>query len=198
MMEIVVASKNAGKVAEIAAAFSTMPIRVLSLADFGDMPEAEENGDTFEANALAKARHYARYTGKACLADDSGLEVDALGGAPGVYSARYAGEHGDDGANNRKLLAELEKVVPEQRTGRFCCVLAFVAADGTTLTSCGSCEGMILQAPSGQGGFGYDPLFYVPGEGKTFAELSLEEKNRISHRGKAIRQMVERLAGVYR
>ncbi|MEN6412769.1 MAG: XTP/dITP diphosphatase [Veillonellales bacterium] len=198
MIEVVVASKNAGKVAEFTAAFAAVPIRILSLADFGDIPEAEENGDTFEANALAKARHYAHYTGKACLADDSGLEVDALDGAPGVYSARYAGEHGSDEANNRKLLAEMEKFAPGKRSGRFCCVLAFVAEDGTTLTAAGTCEGIILQAPSGHDGFGYDPLFYVPAKGRTFAELSLTEKNGISHRGKAIRSMVEQLTGYYR
>jgi XTP/dITP diphosphohydrolase len=194
--EIVVASKNAGKVAEFAAALAHLPVRVLALADFGDVPEALETGDTFAANAVLKAKHYAYHTGKACLADDSGLEVDALQGAPGVYSARFAGEHASDQDNNAKLLTELSSVRSEQqRIARFRCVLAFSDCDGMIITANGVCEGHILQEPRGAGGFGYDPLFALLESGRTLAELSLDEKNAISHRGQALRNMAANLVG---
>ena len=194
MSELVVASGNKGKIVEITAALAALPVKVLSLADVGTPAEAEENGQTFEANAVLKATHYSLLTGKSCLADDSGLEVDALHGEPGVYSARYAGEDADDAANNRKLLAELADVSPERRSARFRCVLAYVTPQGVLLTAEGSCEGQILCESRGEGGFGYDPLFYVPSLGKTLAEMSLAEKNAVSHRGQALRNMAMKLA----
>jgi len=194
MREIVVASSNKGKVAEIVAALAALPVKVLALGDFGCVPEAVEDGLTFEANALLKARYYSTYLGKPCLADDSGLEVDALGGAPGVYSARYSGEAATDAANNTKLLAELAAVGPENRTARFRCVLAYVSPEGVTLTAEGSCEGLILGGPRGEEGFGYDPLFYIPSLGKTLAELDLAGKNAVSHRGQALENMALKLA----
>lgn len=195
MIEIVIATKNAGKVAEFAAAMADLPVKVLALTDFGDIPDAVEDGDTFDANAEIKARHYASYTGKACLADDSGLEVDALDGAPGVYSARYAGEQATDEQNNLKLLANLLHVGADKRSARFRCALAFVTPDNAVISAEGTCEGIILAKPRGEGGFGYDPLFYVSQFDKTFAELTVTEKNRISHRGLAIKSMASKLVG---
>lgn len=195
MKEIVVATSNKGKVAEIIMALSELPVKVLSLSDFDAIPEAVEDGDSFMDNALLKARHYAQYTGKACLADDSGLEVDALQGAPGIYSARYAGQFADDAANNEKLLMELSQVDGEERRARFRCALAFIDTDGSSLTTDGICEGMIGTEKRGAGGFGYDSLFFVPSLTKTMAELSKAEKNSISHRGKALEKMVNKLGG---
>lgn len=195
MKEIVVATSNKGKVAEIIIALAKLPVKVLSLSDFDAIPEAVEDGNSFMENALRKARHYAQYTGKACLADDSGLEVDALQGAPGIYSARYAGEFADDAANNKKLLMNLSQVNPEERRAQFRCVLAFVDTDGSSLTTDGVCEGMIGNEQRGTGGFGYDSLFFVPSLTKTMAELSKVEKNSISHRGKALEKMVSKLGG---
>lgn len=194
MKTIVVGTSNRGKVAEIAAALAALPVEVLSLEAFPDVPEAEENGDTFAANAVMKATHYALHTGRPCLADDSGLEVDALGGAPGVYSARYAGPGGGDEACNAKLLAALADVPAEGRTARFRCVLAYVDPEGALLTAEGTCEGVILAAPRGTGGFGYDPLFHFPAAGKTLAEMTVAEKNAVSHRGQAVRNMATMLA----
>ncbi|AJQ26856.1 XTP/dITP diphosphatase [Pelosinus fermentans] len=191
MKEIVVATTNKGKVAEIALALANLPVKVLDLSDFGDIPEAVEDGDSFMANAQLKAKHYAHHTRKACLADDSGLEVDALGGAPGIYSARFAGEDANDAANNQKLLAELTGVVPEKRTARFRCVLALADIDGTIMTADGVREGIIGQDLRGLGGFGYDPLFYIPEMEKTMAECSKNEKNDISHRGQALKIMTK-------
>ena len=195
MKEIVVATQNKGKIAEIVLALRELPVTVLALSDFGPIPEAVENGTSFLENALLKARHYAKYTGKACLADDSGLEVDALLGAPGIYSARFAGENSDDDRNNEKLLAELSKVEKNQRNARFRCVLAFVDMDETFLTADGICEGRIGQEMQGTGGFGYDSLFYLPELNKTMAELSKSEKNAISHRGQALASMAIKLGG---
>lgn len=195
MKEIVVATGNKGKVAEIALALAKLPVKVLALSDFDPIPEAVEDGDSFMANALLKARYYARHTGKACLADDSGLEVDALQGAPGIYSARYAGEAADDDANNEKLLAELSNVDKKQRGARFRCVLAFVDNDGTVVTTDGICPGVIGTEKRGTGGFGYDSLFCLPELNKTMAELSKVEKNAISHRGHALENMVIKLGG---
>lgn len=192
--EIVVATKNAGKVAEFQAALRGLPYKVTSLAELGNFPEAAENGVTFAENSRSKAEFYARLTGKLCLADDSGLEVDYLKGEPGVYSARYAGEHAGDADNNKKLLDNLTGVPPEKRTGRFRCVLALADAEKTLLTADGTVEGLILSEPRGDKGFGYDPLFLVPELGRTLAEMSHEEKNRISHRGQAIREMAKQLA----
>ena len=195
MKEIVVATQNKGKIAEIVLALSQLPVKVLALSDFGPIPEAVENGASFIENALLKARHYARFTGKACLADDSGLEVDALKGAPGIYSARFAGANADDAANNQKLIAELTNIRAEERTARFHCVLAFVDTDETVVTADGVCEGIIIEEMRGMGGFGYDCLFYVPQLNKTMAELSEREKNVISHRGQALRSIAIKLGG---
>lgn len=195
MIEIVIATKNTGKIAEFASALADLPVKVLALSDFDNIPEAIENGESFAANAEIKARHYARLTGKACLADDSGLEVDVLGGEPGVFSARYAGEHASDEENNRKLLNKLKNITSDKRSGRFRCALALIMNDGGIITAEGICEGIILDELRGRGGFGYDPLFYVPRFGKTFAELSIAEKNIISHRGIAIKNLAVKLAG---
>ena len=175
-------------------AFAELDVELISLAEFGDIPEPVEDGTTFAANALIKAHFYAKQTNCACLADDSGLEVDALGGAPGVYSARFAGEAADDAANNAKMVRELAKLGREESPARYRCVLAFV--DGAAeLLADGSCEGVIRCYPAGSEGFGYDPYFYSPPLLKTMAELTIEEKNVISHRGTALRSMAEKLAG---
>lgn len=195
MKEIVIATQNKGKVAEIALALANLPVKVLSLSDFKAIPEAVEDGVSFEENAVLKARHYAKHTGKACLADDSGLEVDALQGAPGIYSARFAGETATDEDNNEKLLAELEGIESGKRMARFRCVLAFVDSNETVLTTDGVCSGIIGTKPQGTGGFGYDCLFYVPELNKTMAEISKEEKNAISHRGQALKSMASKLGG---
>lgn len=198
MKEIVIASKNKGKIAEIEKYFATLSVKVISLAEFPEVDEPIEDGDTFEKNSFIKASYYALHTGKACLADDSGLEVDALNYAPGVYSARFAGEHATDAENNQKLLVSLENISKNKRQARFRCALTFLDTDGTVITCDGSCEGEIAFAPSGYGGFGYDPLFYLPELNKSMAQLSMEEKNKISHRGKALKKMAEKLAGYLR
>lgn len=191
MKEIVVATKNKGKIRELEAALAGLPIKVRSLADFPDIPEAIEDQDTFLGNALAKAKHYQQYTTCACLADDSGLEVDAIEGAPGVLSARYAGEQGNDKANNEKLLQVLSEVPMEQRSARFRCALVFYDTDDTYCFTEGACEGIIMKEGKGNKGFGYDPLFFLPDKQKAMAELSVEEKNAISHRGQAVRKMAQ-------
>ncbi|GBG56561.1 non-canonical purine NTP pyrophosphatase [Sporomusaceae bacterium FL31] len=193
MKEIVIASKNAGKVAEIAAALQHLPVKVMSLADFAEIPDAIEDGSTFAENALIKAKYYSAHTGRACLADDSGLEVDALQGAPGVYSARYAGESATDADNNHKLLTEMIQVDSDNRTARFRCVLAFIDTNDTVITADGTCEGVILDAARGTEGFGYDPLFYIPALKKTLAEISIADKNAISHRGAALKSLAAKL-----
>lgn len=198
MKKLVVASHNKGKIAEIATAFADLDIQVVAVSEFGDIPEPEETGATFLENAVLKARYYALKTGHCCLADDSGLEVDALQGKPGVHSARYAGEHATDKENNIKLLKNLQNVSLEDRTARFKCVLAFIDTDGTLLTAEGSCEGVIGMNERGSGGFGYDPLFYLPNQKKTMGEMSMEEKNLISHRGKALKIMAEKLSGYFK
>lgn len=187
MIKVVVASRNPGKVAEFAALLQGLPLELLSWADFPDAPEVAETGSSFRENALIKARAAVRSTGLPALADDSGLEVDWLKGAPGVYSSRYAGLERDDLANNRKLLAELEGVPAGRRTARFRCVIAVVTPNGEEYLSEGVCEGLITAAPRGDRGFGYDPIFLVPSLGKTFAELGPEVKNSISHRAQALR-----------
>ncbi|MFW5909360.1 MAG: RdgB/HAM1 family non-canonical purine NTP pyrophosphatase [Thiohalospira sp.] len=183
----VLASGNRGKVAELSALLEPAGLVVEPQSDHG-VPEAEEPHPTFVENALAKARNAARHTGLAAIADDSGLVVDTLNGAPGVRSARYAGPDGDDAANNARLLAELEGVPEAQRTARFVCVLVYLdhAEDPTPVIAQGFWEGRILEAPRGEGGFGYDPLFWVPDRGCASAELEAAEKNRISHRGRAL------------
>lgn len=194
-MRVLIATSNAGKLRDFAGAARSFGIEITPLPGFSALPAVVEDGATFEANARKKAEHYARYApGELVLADDSGLEVDALGGAPGVISARYAGTEGEnstDQANNAKLLRELKDVSEPERGARFVCVIA-AAKDGATIgTFRGEAEGRILLAPRGGGGFGYDPLFYFPDLGKTFAELNPEEKARVSHRGKAFEEFLE-------
>ncbi|KUO63844.1 MAG: non-canonical purine NTP pyrophosphatase [Gracilibacter sp. BRH_c7a] len=189
-MEILLATANKGKVIELEEMLTGMDIRVLSLSDFPGFPEIEETGATFAQNAFLKARKAAEITGLVSLADDSGLEVDALNGKPGVFSARYAGEPKSDERNIDKLLEQLN-IVPElERSARFRCSLAVVAPDGQEFLAEGTVEGRILKSRKGSGGFGYDPVFFLPDMDKTMAELSLEEKNRISHRAIAFRKAV--------
>lgn len=168
-------------------------INVLSLEDFPDIPEIAEDGETFLDNALKKARAVAELTGETVLADDSGLEVEALKGAPGVHSSRYAGDGADDAKNITKLLAELREVPPGERKAAFRCVLVLYQPGGRWETFEGRWEGEIAQAPAGEGGFGYDPVFYLPESGLTVAELSAESKNRLSHRARAFEKLKERL-----
>ncbi|NHM26352.1 XTP/dITP diphosphatase [Desulfofundulus sp. TPOSR] len=195
-MKLVLATRNQGKVRELNQLLSPLGYEVVSLDQYPGVPEIIEDGATFKDNAVKKATAVARYTGQLALADDSGLEVDYLGGAPGVHSARFAGEGHDDRANNEKLLRLLAGVPPEKRTARFRCVVAVATPEGRVFTAEGTCEGVIADKPRGEGGFGYDPLFYVPSCGKTFAELDPAVKNRISHRGRALALMREILAGL--
>ena len=194
-MEIVLASRNQKKIREMEAILAChIPgIRILSLDDVGFVGDIEENGHTFEENALIKANTALEACGGryAAIADDSGLSVDVLGGAPGVYSARYAGGHGDDAANNALLLKNLANVPPHERTARFVCCIACVFPDGSKITVRGETEGLIIDEARGNGGFGYDPYFYYVPYGKTFSELTADEKNAISHRGKAVAKLAE-------
>jgi XTP/dITP diphosphohydrolase len=199
MRKILIATSNPGKLRDFAGAALRHGVEVAGIPDFSSLPSVVEDGLTFEANARKKAEAYSRYVpGETVVADDSGLEIDALHGAPGVHSARYAADepdkadtNTDDHANNARVLRELKGVSPSQRTGRFVCVLA-AARDGKTLaTFRGLAEGIILDAPRGTNGFGYDPLFYFPQIKKTFAELNAEEKSRYSHRGAAFREFLD-------
>lgn len=192
MMRLTLATTNMGKVREIERVLAALPVNVESVAA-GDLPPVVEDGETFTENACKKARHYAQHTGCLALADDSGLEVDALQGRPGVHSARYAGDAANDEMNNNKLLEALRDVPAEQRTARFRCVLAVAAPDGRCVTAEGICAGTIAFAPRGGQGFGYDPLFLLP-DGRTMAELSVTEKNVISHRGQALKKLAELLS----
>ncbi|HEY3307445.1 MAG TPA: XTP/dITP diphosphatase [Desulfuromonadaceae bacterium] len=187
MMNLVVATRNQGKLKEIEALLSGLVEDLKCVADYPDFPETNEDGVTFAENALKKAREAAQFTGCPALADDSGLVVDALDGRPGVYSARFAGENSDDAANNYKLLSEM-KEIHSGRTAAFVCSLAFVTPDGLEQVFTGRINGTILFQERGCDGFGYDPLFLVDGFERTMAELTLEEKNQISHRGQALRQ----------
>lgn len=193
---IVLASNNAGKIREIQALLAGLDMEILPQVGF-IREEAEETAPTFVENALIKARHAAKAAGLPAIADDSGLEVDALGGAPGVFSARYAGPGAGDAANNEKLLRALEGVAEEARTARFRCVLVYLrhAEDPSPVIVEGVWEGRILTELRGANGFGYDPLFWVPGFGCASAELPPEVKNQLSHRGQALRALAERLAG---
>ncbi len=207
-MELILASRNKKKIKEMEAilAENISGIRILSLDDVGFEGDIEEDGTTFEENALIKARTAMAASGNriaaiadariAAIADDSGLSVDALNGAPGVYSARYAGEHGDDAANNALLIKNLADVPASERTARFVCCIACVFPDGTSFTVRGETEGLIIDDARGDGGFGYDPYFYYPPLGKTFAELTADEKNAISHRGKAVEKLAEKLKNI--
>lgn len=204
MRKILIATSNAGKIRDFAGAARQHGVEIAGIPEFSSLPAVVEDGLTFEANARKKAESYSRYVpGEMVVADDSGLEIDALHGAPGVHSARYAAPelqnkepheadaNTDDEANNARVLRELKDVPPDRRTGRFVCVLA-AARDGKTLaTFRGTAEGVILDAPRGRNGFGYDPLFHFPQIGKAFAELSAEEKSKYSHRGAAFREFLE-------
>ncbi len=192
MKKIVIATKNKGKIREMQDAFAHLPIALVPLSEFGNLPDAEEDGNTFEENAKIKALFYMEETGVACLADDSGLEIEALGNAPGVHSARFAGEHATDEANNKKMLAEISKKGIASSPAAYRCVLAYADTDGTVLTSEGRCDGVIRPTARGDGGFGYDPYFYIE-KNKTMAELTLSEKDAISHRGIALREMAKKL-----
>ncbi|NLJ69240.1 MAG: XTP/dITP diphosphatase [Firmicutes bacterium] len=187
---MVIASRNEHKIEEIRRLLAGLDVDVLSLKDYPDAPEVDEDGAAFQDNALKKARVIARFTGLTALADDSGLEVDSLGGQPGVRSARFAGETASDAENNRKLLRCLAEVPSEERQAQFRCVIALVSRTGAESLVEGTCQGVIIEKERGSGGFGYDPLFLLPHLGKTFAELSMEEKNELSHRGKALQQVL--------
>ncbi|MEJ5299513.1 MAG: XTP/dITP diphosphatase [Thermodesulforhabdaceae bacterium] len=184
---LVVATRNQGKTREIRSLLKDFPVELKDLNDFGPIPEPVEDGSTFEENAYKKASFTAKVLGLPALADDSGLEVEALGGAPGVWSARYAGPNATDEENNRKLLMEMAGV--KNRRARFCCVISIAVPTGFALTYEGYCEGEILEEPRGTQGFGYDPLFFYPPLGKTFAEMTIEEKSSVSHRGRALREL---------
>lgn len=195
MEKIVFATNNSHKIGELRAMLGA-DYQVLSLADIDCHDDIPEDADTFEGNALAKARWVAAKYGIRCAADDSGLEVDALGGAPGVFSARFSGVHGDSAANNALLLQKMQGVA--NRSARFRCVIALVESDGSEHTFSGSVEGTIEHALSGTQGFGYDPLFRPAGWSKTFAEASAEEKNAISHRGRAVEALCRYLDSIKR
>jgi len=184
---LVIATRNKGKTSEIRDLLKDFPIEIKNLDDFGPIPQVEEDGTTFEENAYKKASFTARVLGFPAIADDSGLTVDALGGAPGIYSARYAGEHAGDEQTCAKLLKEMEGI--SNRKAAFECVISIAVPTGPALTYEARCEGLIAQQPAGSNGFGYDPVFYYPPLGKTFAELTREEKNTVSHRGKALKEL---------
>lgn len=185
-MKIVLATGNQGKVKELAAILSDLEIEVLSLKDFPQIGEIIEDGKTFEENAIIKAKTVCETVNLISLADDSGLEVDYLDGAPGIFSARFAGEDKSDLDNNMKLLSLLSDIPMEQRTARFRCVIAIYTPEGECFTADGSCEGFVGYEMKGDQGFGYDPLFYLPEYDQTFAQLDSVIKNRISHRGRAL------------
>ena len=192
--ELVLASDNRGKLNELTALLSDSDFSVVGQGTLGVTP-AEETGATFVENAILKARNAALQTGRPAIADDSGLEVNALNGAPGVYSARFAGDHASDSDNVTKLLSRLEKIPWEDRNARFRCLMVYLrrADDPAPLICEGTWSGVVTKAPSGQNGFGYDPVFWVPDEGCTAAELDSERKNGLSHRARALRMLMERL-----
>ena len=189
--ELLLATRNPDKVRELAVLLGDLGIRIRTLADFPTAPEVDEDGTTCEANALKKAMEMASATGISSVADDTGLEVDALGGRPGVFAARYAGERATYEDNCRRLLKELDGVPPARRTARFVTVAALVMPGGYFRVAMGTLGGVIAEGFVGTQGFGYDPVFFVPELGRTLAELTAEEKNRISHRAKAFRSMAD-------
>lgn len=193
MKKVIFATGNAGKMKEVKMILEDLNAEILSMKEAGVSPEIEENGKTYEENALIKARAVAKATGEIVLADDSGLEVDYLNKEPGVYSARYMGEDTPYSVKNAHIIELLDGVEPEKRTARFVCAIAAVLPDGREFTTRATIEGRIDYEEKGQGGFGYDPIFYVPEFGKTTAELTGEEKNKVSHRGKALQLMKEEL-----
>lgn len=194
MMKLVLATRNEGKVEELRSLLASTGIEVVSLSSYPQEPEVVEDGATFYENAVKKAREIAAAVGEITLADDSGLEVDYLNGAPGVLSARFAGAGHNDAENNKKLLQLMDGVPEPERTARFKCVIAVATPTGKVATSQGTCEGIITSASRGDMGFGYDPIFLVPGYNKTFAELAGEQKNAISHRGRALARVRSILA----
>jgi XTP/dITP diphosphohydrolase len=187
LMTLVIATNNPGKTAEIRDMLENFPVNIKNLADFGPIPPVVEDGDTFDDNAYKKSSFVSKILGLPALADDSGLVVDALGGAPGVYSARYAGENASDEQRYTKLLAEMKGKT--NRKAAFECVISIAVPAGPALTYEASCEGLIAEAPAGEGGFGYDPIFYYPPLKKTFGQLTRAEKSRVSHRGKALQEL---------
>lgn len=195
MNTIVLASNNQGKVKEFNQLFQVLDIKVVSQSQYA-VPDIEETGLSFVENALMKARNACQHTGLAAIADDSGIEVDALAGQPGIYSARYAGAGASDAANVHKLLVALADVPEAQRSARFQCLLVYMrhAQDPTPLICQGTWEGRILSSPVGENGFGYDPIFWVPSENRSAAQLAPETKNQISHRGQALQKLLRRLS----
>ncbi|KXH87281.1 XTP/dITP diphosphatase [Sporosarcina sp. HYO08] len=193
MKEILIATNNKGKAVDFETLFKPYDIRVLTLNDIDEPIDVEETGTTFEENAILKAEAVSKMLGKVVIADDSGLEIDALNGAPSVYSARYAGGEKSDEANIDKVLKELDQTADEQRTARFRCVLAIAGPGLATETFSGSCEGLIARERKGENGFGYDPIFYVPEQNRTMAQMTAEEKGAISHRGNALAKLESRL-----
>ena len=191
MDKIVFATSNEGKVKEIKEIFADFPIEVVSMKEMNITTDVEENGTTFEENSLIKARAISKLTGLPALADDSGLEVDYLNGEPGVYSARYLGRDTDYDYKNNYIIDKLKDAKDEERSARFVCVISLVLPDGREFVKKGVMEGKIGYEIKGENGFGYDPIFYLPQYGKTSAEISAEEKNKISHRGKALSAMKE-------
>jgi XTP/dITP diphosphohydrolase len=196
MSTLLVATTNPGKFDEVQAFLRDFPLQIVSLRSLTNPPAVIEDGKTFEENALKKALTIAKFSGLATLADDSGLVVEVLNGAPGIYSARYAGVEGNDHLNNQKLLRELDEVPANRRTARFVCALALCVPESSETkrwTVCKTCEGLIAFEPKGSNGFGYDPLFFYPPFGKTFGEIDRETKARVSHRGKALKKLAKML-----
>ncbi len=194
--KILIGTKNADKVREVRHAIADLGFELIDLSHYPDVEEPVEDGDTLEANARLKALYYARKTGQLVLSDDSGLEVDALGGQPGVYSSRYAGEGATYEDNNRKLLDALRDVPEGRRGASFRCVIAVATADRVLLEVAGVCQGEILSEMRGTDGFGFDPVFYVPQQGNTFAQMGLDQKNRLSHRAQALAKLAVELKKV--
>ncbi len=190
-MDLVLATRNLDKAKEIRAFLDGLGHRILTLEAFPSVPEVVEDGDSYEANAMKKALTVSKYTGKMSLADDTGLEVDALQGQPGLFSARFAGEDATYADNRRKLLSLMKDVPSHQRTARFRCVMALAKPEGKARTVEGVVEGSITLGEKGEGGFGYDPVFYLPEVGKTLAQLTFEEKNKVSHRARALEKIRE-------
>lgn len=195
MKEVIIATKNKGKAMEFEKLFLPLGLAVKTLLDYPEVEDVEETGTTFEENAVLKAETLSKLLGVRVIGDDSGLQVDALEGRPGVYSARYAGSEKNDEANIDKVLEELQDVPESERTAKFSCALAMAEPGKETLTVFGTCEGRILRERRGTNGFGYDPVFFVVEEGKAMAELSSEKKNEISHRAMAIKQLERSLMG---
>ena len=192
-VDLVVATRNKKKLREIRELLADLDFNVLSVEDFAGVPEIQEDGNTFEENAKKKATQTARIVKRLTLADDSGLEIDYLGGSPGIHSARFAGENATDEDRNRKILDLLKSVPKQERKARFQCAIAIARPDGGVEVVVGTCEGEIALKPRGSAGFGYDPIFIVPEYGKTYAELGQEKKNQISHRAIALKKAKERL-----